>query len=273
MTGKVRKLAWKCVRRCECAACASPLRRARRELRGHPPNFGRASPTRRRAAVWRTEPLAAGAEGWSSCWGVPRRNLAAGLRRIGWECDRSMRRMGAPTLSPLLHAHTTRGSASASGRLSSATRKRFRRCLQTPASLPIITTATSLSISSTLERASPRRPVTLVLSLCLPLSPRTVNTAQRVARGTRQARDQHRHWTARCAVRALGGGRAQRIVQERLQEQPSRWAAMLEMWRFEAPGRGPPGIDQHQRRKLRPDVREVGSDLKQCGGAGRLRVT
>ena len=47
----------------------------------------------------------------------------------------------------------------------------------------------------------------------------------------------------------------------------------LEMRRLEAPVRDKPGIDQHQRRALHQDFREIGSDIKQCSAAGRLRVT
>jgi hypothetical protein len=47
----------------------------------------------------------------------------------------------------------------------------------------------------------------------------------------------------------------------------------LEMRRLEAPVRDKPGIDQHQRRALHQDVREIGSVIKKCSTAGRLRVT
>ena len=36
----------------------------------------------------------------------------------------------------------------------------------------------------------------------------------------------------------------------------------LEMRRLEAPVRDKPGIDQHQRRALHQDVRNIGSDIK-----------
>ena len=35
----------------------------------------------------------------------------------------------------------------------------------------------------------------------------------------------------------------------------------LEMWRLEAPVRDKPGIDQHQRRALRTDLRDIGRDI------------
>ena len=129
--------------------------------------------------------------------------------------------------------------------------------------------AMSISISSNLESVSTTRHA---LSFSLPFSLRTVKTTQRVMRGTNQAPDQHRHWIERWAVRVLGGGRAQRIVQEAGRE-AVEMGGHAEIWRLEAPGRDKPGIDQHQRRKLRPDVREVGSDLEKCSAAGRLRVT
>ena len=47
----------------------------------------------------------------------------------------------------------------------------------------------------------------------------------------------------------------------------------LEMWRLEAPVRDKPGIDQHQRRALRLDTRDIGSVIKKCSAAARLRVT
>ena len=47
----------------------------------------------------------------------------------------------------------------------------------------------------------------------------------------------------------------------------------VEMGRLKAPVRDKPGIDQHQRRALRPDLRDMGSDIKKCTAAGRLRVT
>ena len=47
----------------------------------------------------------------------------------------------------------------------------------------------------------------------------------------------------------------------------------VEMGRLKAPVRVKTGIDQHQRRALRPDLRDMGSDIKKCTAAGRLRVT
>ena len=47
----------------------------------------------------------------------------------------------------------------------------------------------------------------------------------------------------------------------------------VEMGRLEAPVCDKPGIDQHQRRALRPELRDMGSDIKKCTAAGRLRVT
>ena len=47
----------------------------------------------------------------------------------------------------------------------------------------------------------------------------------------------------------------------------------VEMRRLEAPARDKPGIDQHQRRALRPELRDMVSDIKKCTAAGRLRVT
>ena len=46
-----------------------------------------------------------------------------------------------------------------------------------------------------------------------------------------------------------------------------------EMRRLEAPVRDEPGIDQHQRRALRTDLRDIGRDIKKCNAAGRLCVT
>eukprot|EP01043_Picozoa_sp_COSAG02_P059026 COSAG02_NODE_7448_length_3009_cov_2.048454_3_plen_67_part_00 len=37
--------------------------------------------------------------------------------------------------------------------------------------------------------------------------------------------------------------------------------------------RDKPGIDQHQHRALRPDLRDIDSVIKRCSAAGRLRVT
>ena len=45
------------------------------------------------------------------------------------------------------------------------------------------------------------------------------------------------------------------------------------MRRLEAPVRDKPGIDQHQRRALRPYLRDIGNDIKKRSDAGRLRVT
>ena len=45
----------------------------------------------------------------------------------------------------------------------------------------------------------------------------------------------------------------------------------LEMGRLEAPVRDKPGIDQHQRRAVHQDVREIGSDIKKL--QRRLAVT
>ena len=45
------------------------------------------------------------------------------------------------------------------------------------------------------------------------------------------------------------------------------------MRRLEAPVRDKPDIDQHQRRALRPDLRDMGSGIKKCTAVGRLRVT
>ena len=50
-------------------------------------------------------------------------------------------------------------------------------------------------------------------------------------------------------------------------------SSALEMRRLEAPVRDKPGIGQHQRRALHQDVREIGSVIKKCSAAGRLRVT
>ena len=47
----------------------------------------------------------------------------------------------------------------------------------------------------------------------------------------------------------------------------------LEMWRLEAPVRDKPGIDQHQRRALRPELRDIGNDIMKRSAAGRLCVT
>ena len=47
----------------------------------------------------------------------------------------------------------------------------------------------------------------------------------------------------------------------------------VEMGRLEAPDRDKPGIDRHQRRVLRPDLRDTGSVIKKCSAAGWLRVT
>jgi hypothetical protein len=44
------------------------------------------------------------------------------------------------------------------------------------------------------------------------------------------------------------------------------------MGRLKAPARDEPRIDQHQRRAPRQYLREIGSDIKQCSAAGRLRV-
>jgi hypothetical protein len=46
----------------------------------------------------------------------------------------------------------------------------------------------------------------------------------------------------------------------------------LEMRRLEAPVRDKPGIDQHQRRALRTDLRDIGRDIKKCSATGRLCV-
>ena len=46
----------------------------------------------------------------------------------------------------------------------------------------------------------------------------------------------------------------------------------LEMRRLEAPVRNKPGIDQHQRRTLRTDLCDMGSDTRKCSAAGRLCV-
>ena len=45
------------------------------------------------------------------------------------------------------------------------------------------------------------------------------------------------------------------------------------MRRLEAPVRNKPGIDQHQRRTLRTDLCDMGSDTRKCSAAGRLCVT
>ena len=47
----------------------------------------------------------------------------------------------------------------------------------------------------------------------------------------------------------------------------------VEMGRLKAPVRDKPGIDQHQRRALRPDLCDIGSVIKECSAAGRLLVT
>ena len=47
----------------------------------------------------------------------------------------------------------------------------------------------------------------------------------------------------------------------------------VEMGRLEAPAHDKTGVDQHQRRALRPSVRDMGSDMKKCSDGGRLRVT
>ena len=47
----------------------------------------------------------------------------------------------------------------------------------------------------------------------------------------------------------------------------------MRLRRLEAPARHNPGIDQHQRRALRLDTRDIGSVIKKCSAAGRLRVT
>jgi hypothetical protein len=52
-----------------------------------------------------------------------------------------------------------------------------------------------------------------------------------------------------------------------------RDGSTCKMGRLKAPARDEPGIDQHQRRALRQYLREIGSDIKQCSAAGRLRVT
>ena len=45
------------------------------------------------------------------------------------------------------------------------------------------------------------------------------------------------------------------------------------LWRLQAPGRDTPGIDPHQHRTPRPDLRARGSDTKKCSATGWLCVT
>ena len=47
----------------------------------------------------------------------------------------------------------------------------------------------------------------------------------------------------------------------------------VEMGRLKAPVRDKPGIDQHQRRALRPDLRDIGNDSMKRSDAWRLCVT
>ena len=47
----------------------------------------------------------------------------------------------------------------------------------------------------------------------------------------------------------------------------------LGLWRIEAPVRDKPGIDQHQRRALRTELRDMGNDIEKRSDAGRLCVT
>ena len=47
----------------------------------------------------------------------------------------------------------------------------------------------------------------------------------------------------------------------------------LGLRRLEAPVRDKPGIDQHQRRALRTELRDMGNDIKKRSDAGRLCVT
>ena len=65
-------------------------------------------------------------------------------------------------------------------------------------------------------------------------------------------------------LRAAGAGQGRESVVQQELEGWERLAVLsaLEMRRLEAPVRDKPGIDQHQRRALHQDVREIGSDIK-----------
>ena len=104
------------------------------------------------------------------------------------------------------------------------------------------------------------------------LNLRTAKNKQRAVRFHTQTVQTHSSQIERRAARR-GGGTA---VGER---RPASAGGMgeagsaLEMRRLEAPVRNKPGIDQHQRRTLRTDLCDMGSDTRKCSAAGRLCVT
>ena len=105
-----------------------------------------------------------------------------------------------------------------------------------------------------------------------PLHLRTANTTQRAVAGEKQTLQTHSSRIERRAARRGGGTGAG-------ERRPASAGGMgeagsaLGLRRLEAPVRDKPGIDQHQRRALRPDLRDIDSVIKRCSAAGRLRVT
>ena len=134
-------------------------------------------------------------------------------------------------------------------------------------SISILSSVVAISVTSKRRPPRPRSP-----PRSPPLAPADTqhNTASRSGRQTDSLNAQQPDRTACCAPRGRdGGGRASSTRAGGMGEAGSA----LEMRRLEAPVRDKPGIDQHQRRALHQDVREIGSVIKKCSTAGRLRVT
>ena len=105
-----------------------------------------------------------------------------------------------------------------------------------------------------------------------PPSLRAANTTQPAATGHKQTVQTHSSRIERRAARG-GGGREACGRSPGCSGGMGRDGSTCKMGRLKAPARDEPGIDQHQRRALRQYLREIGSDIKQCSAAGRLRVT
>ena len=121
--------------------------------------------------------------------------------------------------------------------------------LQVLLSTSLISILSSIIAISITSRRRPPRPRAPLLSL--PLDLQTARTTQRATAGHRRTADPHSSRIERRAVRGRGGtgvgGRG-----------PGANAGMgaapstVKMGRLEAPARGKPHIDQHQRREIWP---------------------
>ena len=142
-----------------------------------------------------------------------------------------------------------------------------QQVLPSTSSISILSSVVAMSVAL---RRRPPRPSSS------PPSPRfhlrTAATTQRAVQRDKQTVQTHSSRIERRAVRHGGGTGAG-------ERRPASAGGMREagsalgLRRLEAPVCDKPGIDQHQRRTLRPDMRDIGNDSTKRSDAWRLCVT